>query len=353
MYNYKGCMVKNYNYCPLSYENNLFFSLVDHRNNYFTSNNINKIIEFYERFQSSAELIRWMKERPKGNCAIREVDGKKDVIVVIPTIDANSELANNCKDIFNDLHIIFVESGYNNFYFNYAHNCNIGIKKALEYNPKWIILSNDDMYKIDSIDVLLGDLEKMDPDEVITVYINESNYHSAKRRIVKKRIIYNHTILLKRLLINGSKLYKITKKKIELEKKLKCFYIVVPNKRIFDFLTKDKITFTVGMSFQIFGRSFFKKYGSYIFDETFINDAEDIDLSFKLFMDGARSERSIFRLGDMIGSSLGSYKTEQFNLLGLGINDKNMLQGIIRELRSIVNSAYLNTKISNKQGTNI
>ncbi|SMD30798.1 hypothetical protein [Picrophilus oshimae] len=342
-------MAKNYNYCPLSYENNLFFSLVDYRNNYFTSNNINNIIKFYDSFQDREQLIKWMKERPKGNCAIREIEGRKDVIVIIPTIDADSKLANNCKDnIFKGLHIIFVESGYNNFYFNYAHNCNVGVKKALEYNPKWIILSNDDMYKIDSINILLEDLEKMDPDNVITVYINKSNYHSTKRRIVEKRIMYNYIILLKRLLVNGSKLYKFTSKKIELEKKLKCIYMVIPNKQVFNFLTKGKITLTVGMSFQIFGISFFKKYGDSIFDETFINDAEDIDLSFRLFMDRARVEKSKFRIGDMIGSSLGSYKNERFNLLGLGINDKNMLPGVIRELRSISNSAYFNLKILDK-----
>ena len=42
------------------------FSLVDYRNNYFTSNDPDKIIEFYNSFENRDQLIQWMKERAKG-----------------------------------------------------------------------------------------------------------------------------------------------------------------------------------------------------------------------------------------------------------------------------------------------
>jgi len=53
------------------------------------------------------------------------------------------------------LHIIFIESGgFKDCYFNFAHYVNLGLKKAIEYNPKWIIWSGNDIYKIDDVKVL-------------------------------------------------------------------------------------------------------------------------------------------------------------------------------------------------------
>jgi len=104
-----------------------------------------------------------MRERQKGVSYIHEVEESKEIIVVIPTADFNGKYARACREeIFKGLHMVFVESGVGNFYFNYAHNCNIGIKKALEYNPKWIIVSNDDMYKIDDVTKLEDSLLKID-----------------------------------------------------------------------------------------------------------------------------------------------------------------------------------------------
>ncbi len=143
--------------CSVTYsEVPLFFSLVDYRNNYFTSDDPNKIIEFYNGFENREQLIWWMKERPKGVANIHEVEGDKDIIVVIPTADFNGKYAKECREnIFKGLHIIFVESGeIPDPYFNGAHNVNIGIKKAMEYNPRWIVFSNDDVYKIDSVEKL-------------------------------------------------------------------------------------------------------------------------------------------------------------------------------------------------------
>jgi len=135
---------------------NLFFSLVDYRNNLFTSNDPKKIMEFYDSFENCDWFIEWMKERPKGASYIYEVEGNKDIIVVIPTADFNGKHARECREnIFKGLHIIFVESGGRDvFYFNHAYNCNLGIKKAMEYNPKWIVYSNNDMVKEDPIERL-------------------------------------------------------------------------------------------------------------------------------------------------------------------------------------------------------
>ena len=131
--------------CPLERDDEtLFFSLVNYRNILLTSNDPKKILEFYNGFDNRDQLIRWMKERPKGSTYIHEVEGDKDIVVVIPTANFNGIYAVNCREnIFKGLHIIFVENGgKDDFYFNYAHSCNVGIKKAMDYNPKWVVVSN-------------------------------------------------------------------------------------------------------------------------------------------------------------------------------------------------------------------
>ena len=116
-------------------------------NNLFISKNLEDIIKFYSYFKTAEELIVWSKRRPHGRAKIYEVSGDKEIIVVIPTADYNGEYAKNCREnIFNGLQMAFVDSGEKGDpYFNYSRNCNIGIEHALKYNPKWIILSNDDV----------------------------------------------------------------------------------------------------------------------------------------------------------------------------------------------------------------
>ena len=160
----------------------LTFSLVDYRNNYSTSDDPNKIIEFYNGFENRDQLIQLMEERPKGVANIHEVNGDKDIVVVMPTADFNGKYAKECRDnIFKGFHIIFVESGeIPDPYFNYAHNCNVGIKKAMEYNPRWLVISNEDMKRIDEPQKLKNSLVKFDPDEVDVLFTKESpdRYHS-------------------------------------------------------------------------------------------------------------------------------------------------------------------------------
>ena len=75
----------------------LFFSLVDYRNFYFTSNDPNKIIKFYDGFENRDQLIQWMKERPKGVANVYEIEGEKDVVVVITTADFSGDYAKECR----------------------------------------------------------------------------------------------------------------------------------------------------------------------------------------------------------------------------------------------------------------
>ena len=181
--------------CPITFsEFPKFFSLVDYRNNYFTSDDPNRIIEFYNGFENRDQLIQWMRERPKGIANIHEVEGDKDIIVVIPTADFNGKYARECREnIFKGLHMVFVESGeVPDCYFNYAHNCNVGIRIAMVYNPKWVVVSNDDMHKIDDISILNNELKKLDPESLSMVYLFEAHYHSVTSRFSEARLTRNY-----------------------------------------------------------------------------------------------------------------------------------------------------------------
>ncbi|MEM4068155.1 MAG: hypothetical protein QXV17_14990 [Candidatus Micrarchaeaceae archaeon] len=127
----------------------IFFSTTWCRDRLFTSENSNDILKFYDTFSSREELIQWMKERPKGRAEIIEVEGDKEIIVVIPTADFNGRYAKECREnIFKGLHNVFVEGGFPKApRFNYARNCNVDVKKAAEYDPKLVAVSIDDMIK--------------------------------------------------------------------------------------------------------------------------------------------------------------------------------------------------------------
>lgn len=142
-------------------------------NSLYNSKNVEDLIKFYNNFSTREELIAWSKNRPKGRANIYTVNGKKDIVIVIPTIDRQSKCAKNCANsIFKGQQIVFVESGKDDPYFNYARNCNIGLKYALKYNPKWIVLSNDDMRKVDDFKILTKFISRLKSDVDLIVSKN-------------------------------------------------------------------------------------------------------------------------------------------------------------------------------------
>jgi len=315
--------------CPLDNNDKLFFTLMDHLNNLFMSNDPKDILRFYDFFDNRDQLIKWMMERPKGN--YRSVEFNKDendIIVVIPTMDVNGKFAKTCRDeIFKGLHIIFVESGIGNYYFNYAHNCNAGIKKAMEYKPKWIILSNDDMYKIDDIKVLKNELENLNKKN-IDIILNDP---PKILKIGKPTIIRN----IINIFYNSN-----TRNKIKLEK-----YIIKKFKiKIYSIASgsyKDKLLYnniytfySMGFlygTFTILNFRIVKNYNGNLFDETYINGLEDIDFFLRINMKEVSKAYIKFKIGTIGGLSLGKV-------------------GSIRTMREIINNIYFNYKFENFWG---
>jgi hypothetical protein len=314
---------------PVTYsEIPLFFSLVDYRNNYYTSNDPNKIIEFYNGFDNREQLIQWMRERPKGIANIREVDGDKDIIVVIPTADFNGKYAKECREnIFKSLHIIFVESGeVPDPYFNYAHNCNVGIKKAMEYNPKWVVVSNDDLIKYDHVGLLLQELRSIDNNSYFSVFTKREIYHSMPQRIGSaRRIPFFIYLQCKRVYLNIKRMGEFYKLEYEILSKYLPKIRQVSN-RLFDrILYKTVYSFTLTGDFSILSSKFLVKERITAFDETFVNGGEDADLS--ILLSRFKSKVIDYKIIDIIGGTFG------------GQNRK-------RWLRDYVNVVYLDQKIT-------
>ena len=329
-------------HCPVEYQQEeLFFSLVDYRNNYFTSDDPNKIIEFYNGFESRDQLIQWMKERPKVVATVHEVEGDKEIIVVIPTADFDGKYAKECREnIFKGLHIVFVESGgRGDFYFNIAHNVNVGIRKAMEYNPKWIVMSNDDMEKIDDVELLRKQLETIDNKQVDVIYSTPSyGYHSTPVKLIfPNRVgmfIYTRRMfkdqynsissLVKKLKLNliftpidtsNGESPKITKKD--------WIGINVLTKFLFH---RTRIRFVQLGAFGIFSRNFVFKTGGIVFDENFINSCEDMGLSYRILTEGRFTAKIRYNIKPMVGTTMG--------------NNMN------RDLRAIISRFYLYSIVS-------
>ena len=294
----------------------LSFSLVDYFNDLFTSDNPDAIIEFYNSFKSRDQMIKWMKERPKGASYIHEVEGRKDIIVVITTADFNGKYARTCKEeIFKGLHMVFVESGgKEDFYFNSAHNVNVGIKKALEYDPKWVIFSSDDMYKIDDINVLIEQLSTINNQEIDVVFTQPSIYHSKPERTAELNIL--------------GKIYFKYKHILKLYNKFGIKYNFCPPSGRFSKLFKKGYLHLEINDFGIFSGNFLKMFNGYLYDETFINGGEDSDISLKFSMNPKKRAIINYKIGDYIGTTLGT--------------------GPTRGLRGILGLAYFNYKWSSK-----
>ena len=334
----KGDMIQDRSrlFCPMERTmKKVFFSLVDYRNNYFTSDDPNKIIEFYDGFDNRNLLIKWMQERPKGVAKVREVEGDKEIIVVIPTADFNGKYAKECRDnIFKGLHIVFVESGgRGDFYFNYAHNCNVGIRKAMEYNPKWVVVSNDDLIKSDDVGVLITELRPIDNNSYFSVFTKKATYHSMPQRIgIARMIPFFIYLKCKRVYLNIKGMDEFYKAEYEILSKYFPIKRQVSNRLIDRILYKTEYYFTLTGDFAILSSKFLIKEGNIVFDETFVNGGEDADLSIRL----SRFKMKVidYKIIDIIGGTFG------------GQNRK-------RWLKDYVNVVYLEEKIKDILHVNV
>ena len=301
-------------------ESLLFFSLLDYKNTYYTSKDFPKIKEFYNSFKTDVELFEWMNARPKGNFQIVEVEGDKDVIIVIPTTDYDGEYARTCREvIFFGFHILFIVSGKDNFYFNYSHNCNAGIRKALEYSPTWIVLSNDDMVAIDMPTTLKEELNNIDPKKNTIAF--------CKNRLDVNNIVKFGTSTLLRNVVFYL-LSDYTRTLLKLERKFGIKLLVELNHFPERYFTHYKYSFRSISDFAVFSADIFRKSKEF-YDETFVVGAEDLLASLEIYANNIDYKTINYSIGSIGGATVGSNG---------------------RMLKDIMNMAYLNYKMKSILG---
>ncbi len=307
---------------------------LDELNRLFTSKNVEDVIKFYDHFDTAEQLIEWMRKRPSAPMQIYEEEGDKDIVVVIPTADHNSKLAKNCvENIFKGQQIIFVES--NGPFFNYARSCNFGLKYALKYNPKWIVLSNDDIDSDDNINKLKLELSKIDKNNTSLVLPNVILTYDA---ISKRRFpLFQFMILVmshKKFYNNKLSYYiSLYSKFLKLLLKFNASYTVVGNKRgvklrnriVKTIFNKRIKSFMCVGYFQIFNADFVRSSGGNVFDTIFINDFEDRDYSLRI--------------------SDSKKRVVDYKIVPLGGGTQSLGKGLDRDFRDILNLAYFNSKI--------
>ncbi len=295
--------------CPLVTDsrNVLFLSLADYKNNLYLSKDWRKIRDLYDSFRSVEDLIEWMKERPKGGAYIHTVKGESDIVVVIATADFNGKFAKNCREnIFRGMLIIFVESGeIPDPYFNISHNVNIGLKEAIKYNPRWIILSSDDMIETDPSEVLIRNLKELDPEEFDVVFVTPSRLHSQPGFVGIPNIA--HHIVTKMVRGCRREFYKQVENFCGRHQYWPLAGTNRKEKIIADLLYRRVSTVVWTMDFSIWSGEFIKKMGGEMFDETYVSSEEDSDISIR----AAYSKRYTFvdfKIDEHISASRGNWE---------------------------------------------
>lgn len=297
------CKIENSDY-------DLFFSLIDHFNNYFVSEKPSKIAFFYNLMENQEQLLQWMKERPKGLYSIHEIDGDKDIIVVIPTADFYGNYAKECREkIFKGFHIIFIESGgRGDFYFNYAHNCNVGIRRAMGYDPLWIVVSGDDMKKIDDAKVLRNNLMKEDPYRSIAVFTRNSpdNHHSKSVYVGRTNLIGKAVHFLHKIQKKG--FFGIPYTEENFTAKFCIHILMFPLDNLIKLYIKNAKKILLTESFTILSGIYVKSKNGNMFNESFCNGVEDWDLSYRIYKDCKKYTYIDYLIGEYTGASLGTGK---------------------------------------------
>lgn len=291
-------------------------------NDYFRSKRLADLATFYDQFEDVSQLVEYMKYLPKGEYEIQDSLGMNEIVVVIPTPDRNRKYARHCEtSIFKGFRIVFVcdaDNTANNKYFNFAHAVNLGLKHALSYNPKWIVFSSDDMFKIDEPTVLARELLKLDNKRYDIVFTEPANYHSIPVNFGKDRV----TRKLLFLLTKGRRF------QLRVEKKFAVEYFSSPDHGLWRLFFKGGYKHLSIGDFGIFSARFVEQRKGDLYDETYINSAEDIDLSLELSVDKSRLAKIRYRIGDYRGSTLGT--------------------DISRRVRDIAGYAYLNWKMKSR-----
>jgi|GEM_PF-4819586 hypothetical protein len=107
----------------------------------FYQQSFDAVSEFFSSFSSETEIIEWMRKRKKQDPVISEAEGEDDIIAVIPGNNHTEMMGSTSnKDLFTGFRKIY--SGTGSGRPNFPICVNEGIKRALKYEPEWIVISS-------------------------------------------------------------------------------------------------------------------------------------------------------------------------------------------------------------------
>ena len=162
-------------------------------NNLFNSENVDDLCRFYTSLKDTEDLVEfceWRKNNSgKPEIYVHNEDSPSETVVIVLTPRVDDKYALNCRSIFPDCPILFVHG--RSPYFNESQYFNAGIREALSFDPHWIVLSSDDVYKLDDATMLTEGLSRLDHRQVDQVWISPKPdyYHSYDAYITSRLIV--------------------------------------------------------------------------------------------------------------------------------------------------------------------
>lgn len=297
---------------------------MDPLNRLFTSNDPKDVFQFFTYFSTRDSLIQWAKQRPASEPRLREVDGEKDLIIVIPTANYDGEMAERCREeVFTGQHIIFVESGgFPDPFFNFSRFLNAGFSRALDFDPNWVAYSGDDVFKIDDISKLKGGLSALDSQKLKTVFFTPPGaYHSTPSMVVR----FNSLFYLATFLLGG----KQRRLSTLLRKYRLAFIPASPATlgRTPGFMYHVVSKYIDSNSVGVYSAAFVRACSGRPFDEVYINNNEETDLSIRLTANSRDYTFVRYHIRTALGATLGQHEA--------------------RVLRGIASLCYFNQRIDN------
>jgi len=257
------------------------------------------VVSFLDHFAARDQLVEWLTQRPRDEPRVRVVDGDASVAtVVIPTANSSGLLATRCvTEIFPGVKTILVEGKYGeDGHFNLPHNINVGLSLAAKGPSPWIVIASDDMIRMDGVEVLVSGLNAVDSTKYDTLFTEPDGvYHSMWSKL-------GPPSLARRLYWSSNRFGRLA---LAAERKF--------GVKVMDSFAKGWRALLGGRgyrhlsiaSFGIVSRDFVRVSSGRPFNESFIAEAFDVELSLRLTRDPARYSFVRYRIGEDVGATLG------------------------------------------------
>ena len=297
------------------------------RETFYEKLNLENFLDFYNSFESVKELIGFMRSRKSPEIRTFKVqsDTETQIVAVIPTKSTESEHVKVLTEKLKGINIILVES--RGPFFNFSLSMNAGIKEAIRLNSKFIMLSNDDIFPLDSVKTLQKAImeKNVDYDLFVPRIMNDHSYLSPNQTIYTQSWLTKHIVSSN--VMSFVNHFRVSESPRTLLGKLKIYrssdilkYIVLRDQdpifkkdhgklisHIMELsvkkINKPLIEITNVQPVSII-RTEILKYEK--FDESFVNGGEDTDLSIRLAIKGIKVGELEERFQNIGGYSLGN-----------------------------------------------